>query len=89
MIKFLLISFLIIFLIYKITNFLFKGLFNIIAGGSQQQFRNNQEQKKRYRTRPNGSNVEVEIDPNQQYAGKKDKRRNGGDGEYIEFEEVK
>ena len=86
MIKFLIISFLIIYIIYKLSGFIFKIIFSVLGGGPQQNFQTHTS-KNRNRHRPKGSNVDVDYVPNDQ-KNKKRKTKDKSAGEYIDYEEV-
>lgn len=78
--KIIIITALVIYLIIKFSNFIFKIMLGILGGGKAQN-------QGRRRTKPKDGNVEVEYGPEFR---KKNNGKSGYDkGEYVEFEEVK
>lgn len=84
MLKFIIISVLIIYLIFKVTSFAFKLLF---GAAYEQQKKAQQGQKQRYTTRRKAPNSNLNIDTPQQDKGKSGNDFKGGD--YVDYEEVK
>ena len=78
MLKYLLIIFLFLFLIFRVGGFIFK----ILGGGSSSQKRASGGKQDRYT--PKGGNVNVDFQP-----GKQRKKKDFDDGEYVDYEEVK
>lgn len=84
MLKFLLITFLIAYLLFKIGGYLFRIFFWSLGGKMQNgQFNNNRETSN---MRPPNSNVDIDYVPQN---GKKTKEKEFKGGEYVDFEEVK
>lgn len=83
MLKFLIITFLIGYLIFKLLGFAFKSVLKSSASsyGQQQSSRQNQYEGRK----PNDGNVNID------YVPKKDQRdkKNFKGGEYVDFEEIK
>lgn len=87
MIKFLIITFLILYLIFKFGGFLLRIFFNNIGNRVHQKFAEQGMNGTTYtKTKPKGSNVEVEFAANQN--GQKSKTEFKG-GDYVDYEEVK
>lgn len=84
MIKFLVISFLVFFIIYKLLGFFFRLLLRTGINHQQQQHQAHTRQSKA--KRPSDGNVIVDYVPNNKKESA-DKTYNGG--EYIDYEEVK
>jgi hypothetical protein len=80
--KVIIITALVIYLLIKFSNFIFKIMLSILGGGKAHQ-----QGKKR--TKPKDGNVEVEFGPDDNNNGRKKGKRKYDDGEYIEYEEVK
>jgi hypothetical protein len=80
MIKFLIITFLILYLLFKVGGFLLRMLFYTIGNRAQQRFSGNGQQYTR--TKPKDANVDVEY----RQSTKKPEFKGG---EYIDYEEVK
>lgn len=87
MLKFLLITILIFYLIYKVGGFFFRMLFaNAYQQHQRQQrYQQNGYTQKQAKTPPN-SNVRVEYVPDQE--DRKEKKDFNG-GQYVDYEEVK
>lgn len=92
MLKFLLISFLIFFVVYKVIGFVFRLMLRSSVNYQQQQ----QQQQSRYRYSSNGQstgrrpadgNVNIDYVPKDE--NEKAKKDNYKGGEYIDYEEVK
>lgn len=85
MIKFLLILFLVLYLLWKVCGFLFRNiLLKSFLKHQQGSFQQNKQQQRQYRKPPNG-NVDVEfIPPENNTTGKTFKG-----GEYVDYEEIK
>lgn len=82
MLKFLIITFIIFYLIFKFGGLLLRMLFRALGNKVQQKYA---EQHSTYsRTKPKGSNVEVEF--NNTPPRKKAEFKGG---EYVDYEEVK
>lgn len=84
MLKFLVISFILFYIIFKLIGFFFKMLLRGNASQQQQQNRSNGHQKK-----PSDGNVNIDYIPNN---GKKSEQRSPSNykgGDYIDYEEVK
>ncbi|CAN5140577.1 hypothetical protein BH23BAC1_BH23BAC1_01160 [soil metagenome] len=87
MIKFLIITFLILYLIFKFGGFLLRIFFNTLGNRVHQKFAEQATNGATYtKTKPKGSNVEVEFSSNNN--GQKNKPEFKG-GEYVDYEEVK
>ncbi|MDQ3392551.1 MAG: DUF4834 family protein [Bacteroidota bacterium] len=81
MIKFLIITFIIFYLIFKFGGLLLRFVFRAIGARVQQKYT---EQHNTFnRTKPNGSNVDVE------YKVPKQKNPEFKGGEYVDYEDVK
>jgi hypothetical protein len=80
MIKFLIITALLIYLFIRFSNFIFKIMLSVLGGGKPQ----NQDRK---RTKPKDGNVEVEFGP--EFKKQNKGKSSHDDGEYVEYEEVK
>lgn len=84
MIKFLLITFLIAYLLFKVGGYLFRIFFWSLGGKMENgQFNNSREASN---TRPPNSNVDVHYVPKDE---KKEKEKVFKGGEYVDYEEVK
>lgn len=87
MIKFLLISFLIFFIVFKLLKFFFK-LF-LVRGAAQFQQRQYQSNSQNYQQRyqkPREGNINIDFIPNKK---KEREEKTFKGGEYIDYEEVK
>lgn len=81
MLKFLIITFLILYLIFKFGGFLLRMFFKSLGDRVQQKYA---EQHNSYHTtKPRGSNVDVKFKPSTQ------KKAEFKGGEYVDYEEVK
>jgi len=80
--KVIIITALVIYLLIKFSNFIFKIMLSVLGGGKTHQ-------QSKTRTRPKDGNVEVEFGPDSNNNGRKKGKRKHDDGEYIEYEEVK
>jgi hypothetical protein len=86
MIKFLIITFLILYLVFKFGGFLLRIFFNTLGNRVHQKFADQNSNGSTYtKTKPRGSNVEVEYAANN---GQHSKPEFKG-GEYVDYEEVK
>lgn len=83
MIKFLLITFLIIYLLFKIGGYLFRIFFWSLGGKMQDGHTNNRHASN---VRPPNSNVDIHYVPKDKKE-KKEKAFKGG--EYVDYEEIK
>ena len=81
MLKVIIILILVGYVFYRVTSFIFSGLF----GGFNRQFGNGQSQYSRSSRKAPDSNLNIDNIPNK---GSKKNRKYGG-GEYVDFEEVK
>jgi hypothetical protein len=87
MIKFLIITFLILYLVFKFGGFLLRIFFNTLGNRVHQKFAEQGANGHTYsKTKPKGSNVEVEFAANKN--GQNGKPEFKG-GEYVDYEEVK
>lgn len=77
---------LIIYLIYKVSQFLFK-IFILGASGQQSFRKQHQRQQSNYRQKPKDGNVSIDYMPSNQE--KKGGGSDFGGGDYVDFEEVK
>lgn len=77
---------LIIYLIYKVSQFLFK-IFILGATGQETFKRQNQRQQSGYRQKPKDGNVSIDYVPSDHE--KKSGGSEFGGGDYVDFEEVK
>ncbi len=80
MLKFIIITALLIYLFIRFSNFIFKIMFSVLGGGDPRS-------REKKRTKPKDGNVEVEFGPEQKN-GKNGKTRYD-EGEYVEYEEIK
>lgn len=80
MLKFIIITVLLIYIFIRFSNFIFKIMLSVLGGGSMQS-----QSKKR--ARPKDGNVEVEFGPEKN--NNRSRKKTADDGDYIEFEEVK
>lgn len=81
MVKFLIISFLILYLVFKLGGFFLRMFFRSLGARAQQKYT---EQKGFYKTsKPQGSNVDIE------YEKAKAKKTVIKGGEYVDYEEIK
>ena len=85
MVKFLLISFLVCYLLYKIGGYLFKMFFWSL--GNKMNNPQNFNRPNPNNRRPKNSNVDVEYFPGKNDSKKKSKDFKGG--EYVDYEEIK
>lgn len=83
MVKFLIITFLILFVLFKLFGFLFRALFFTLSSRQQQQKRTGNPF---FRKRPPEGNVDIEYNPTEN--GRKGVKTFKG-GEYVDYEEVK
>jgi hypothetical protein len=84
MLKFLIIMTLVIYLIFKVGQFLFRVL--ILGAGGQEAYRRQQQNRQQHSTHQRKKGVSIDYVP--------DDRKNGGQsgyqgGEYVDYEEVK
>lgn len=85
MLKFLVISFLLFFIVYKILGFFFKLLIrNNISNHQQQQ---HQYRNGHYNKKPSDGNVTIDYVPDEGKKSQKQPDHKAGD--YIDYEEVK
>jgi len=83
MLKFLIISVLVFYVVYKLVGFLLKSLF-VVSGKDKRDGRFHYQEKQGHH-KPKDGNVEIDYIP-------KDKSKKGKkneEGEYIDYEEVK
>lgn len=85
MIKFLLITFLVCYILFKVGGYLFKLFFLNMAKKHQQAFNNSQQQRGYQSTRKGNINIVIPKDKN----GTAKKSREFKGGEYVDYEEVK
>lgn len=87
MLKFLIIMTLVIYLIYKVVQFLFKVF--ILGATGQDTYRRQQYQRQQqnHRTTPRDGNVSIDFTPKDQ--SKKGQTDGYRGGEYVDYEEVK
>lgn len=86
MLKFLLISFLIFFIVYKLLKFFFKlFLVKSAAQFQQRQYQSSQNYQQRYQ-KPREGNINIDYIPKQK---KEREEKSFKGGEYIDYEEVK
>ena len=78
MLKFLLIIFLFLFIVFRLGGFIIK----VLGGGNSAQRKTTSGGRGKYT--PRGGNVNVDYEP-----GKQRKKKDFDDGEYVDYEEVK
>ncbi len=84
MVKFLIISVLIIYILYKVFGFIFRALFFTLSGRQHHQKRKNNTSF--YTKKPVDGNVEIKYNPTEN-GQQQDKKFKGG--EYVDYEDVK
>ncbi len=85
MLKFIIISILVIYLIFKLVGFAFRLMF---GAAYEQQKRTQEAQRQQYTTRRKAPNSNLNIDKSPE----KERNKSGNDfkgGDYVDYEEIK
>lgn len=80
MLKFLLVTILILYLMYKVGFFLLKTVFRHLSGENADEYRNQQKRK------PRDGNVHIDYIPKK---GKSKRKKGATAGDYVDYEEIK